>query len=111
MHFVRKFISLRMIVLLFWAIFALILTTQSDHLSVVHLMTSTIGVTDAGDAIGHGGLFGMLALLLYLVLSKWLSTFYALLPAMIVALLLGAGTEWAQTLVSDRDASIVDLLA
>src|SRR5260221_11811545 len=96
---------LRLIILLVWAIFALILTTQSDRVPLVHLMTSTIGSTDFGDSVGHAGLFGMLAGVAYLALSFRLSIRRALLLGMSFALAVGTSTELFQLLVADRATS------
>ncbi len=102
---------LRLILLLVWAVFALILTTQSDHVPLVHLMTSTIGSTDFGDSIGHAGLFGMLAGVTYFALSIRLTPRRALLMAMSLALAVGTSTEFYQLFVADRATSLSDLLA
>jgi hypothetical protein len=102
---------LRLIILLVWIVFALILTTQSDRVPLVHLMTSTIGSTDFGDSIGHAGLFGMLAGVAYLALSLHLTPRRALLLAMSLALVAGTSTELFQFLVADRATSLSDMLA
>jgi VanZ family protein len=105
------YIPLRLIVLIAWGIFAIILTTQSDRLPLVHLMTSTIGSTEAGDAIGHAGLFGVLTFVVYMALSIRLKQEWALLLAMGVVLALGCITEISQFGVLHRAPSISDLLA
>ncbi len=105
------FVPLRLIVLVVWGVFAIILTTQSDRLPLVHLMTSTIGSTEAGDAVGHAGLFGVLTSTVYVVLSIRLKREWALLLAMCSALVLGAVTEISQFGVWHRAPSISDLLA
>ena len=89
MKIAGKKLSLRLIVVLIWGVFALILTTQSDRVPLVHLMTTTIGSTEAGDAFGHAGLFAMLCLLLYVALSWRLPPYRALLIAMTIALVAG----------------------
>ncbi len=103
--------TLRLIMLLIWVIFTLILTTQSDRIPLVHLMTSTIGSTDLGDSIGHAGLFGMLACLSYLALSRLLPMRHALLLAITLALATGTSTELFQLFVTDRATSLSDMLA
>lgn len=105
------FTPLRLLVLGAWGVFALILTTQSDRVPLVHLMTRTIGSTDAGDAVGHAGLFGVLTFALYMVMAIKLKREWALPLAMGSALLLGLVTELAQIGVINRVASLSDLLA
>ena len=105
------YIPLRLIVLIAWGIFAIILTTQSDRLPIVHLMTSTIGSTEVGDAVGHAGLFGVLTFTVYMALSIRLKQEWALLLAMGVVLALGGITEISQFGVWHRAPSISDLLA
>jgi hypothetical protein len=102
---------LRLIILFIWAIFALILTTQSDRVPLVHLMTSTIGSTDFGDSVGHAGLFGMLVAVAYFALSLRLTPRRALLLAMSLALVAGTTTELFQLLVADRATSLSDMLS
>ncbi|MBN8618094.1 MAG: VanZ family protein [Anaerolineae bacterium] len=102
---------LRMIILISWLVLALVLTTQSGEVPLVHLMTTTIGSTEWGGALGHAGLFAVLTLALYLVLSLLIRTDYALVFAVLVGLVLGAATEAAQMLVADRAVTLVDLLA
>jgi hypothetical protein len=103
--------GLRLTLLLIWGIFALVLTTQSDRVPLVHLMTATIGSTDIGDSIGHAGLFGMLAAIVYLVLSLRLTTQPAILLAMVLALFIGTSTELYQLFVTDRATSLSDILS
>ena len=101
----------RIVVLAIWVFFALVLTTQTDHVPVVHLMASTIGSTDLGDALGHAGLFGMLAGVGYVTLATRLTPPRALLLAMIFALVVGTSTELFQIMVAGRSSSLSDMLA
>jgi hypothetical protein len=103
--------TMRFLILLVWALFAIMLTTQSDRIPLVHLMTSTIGSTDFGDSLGHAGLFGMLACVSYLALSLHFPIRPALLLAMTLALAAGTGTELFQRLVADRATSLSDMMA
>ncbi len=105
------FTPLRLLVLAAWGIFAIILTTQSDRVPLVHLMTRTIGSTEVGDALGHAGLFGVLTFALYMVMARKLKREWALPLAMGIALILGLVTEVAQIGVTNRVASVSDLLA
>ncbi len=105
------FVPLRLMVLLAWGILAIILTTQSDRLPLVHLMTSTIGSTEWGDALGHAGLFGVLTFAVYMVLSIPLKREWAIPLAMGVVLALGGLTELSQFGVLHRAPSVSDLLA
>ena len=105
------FAPLRLMVLLAWGLLAMILTTQSDRLPLVHLMTSTIGSTEFGDAFGHAGLFGVLTFVVYMTLAIRLKREWALPLAMIVVLSLGGLTELSQFGVLNRAPSISDLLA
>ena len=105
------FVPLRLMVLLVWGVLAIILTTQSDRVPLVHLMTSTIGSTEFGDAFGHAGLFGVLTFALYMALAIRLKRECALPLAMFVVLSLGGITELAQFGVLHRAPSISDLLA
>src|SRR5256885_1022419 len=105
------FVPLRLIVLLAWGVLAIILTTQSDRLPLVHLMTSTIGSTEWGDALGHAGLFGVLTFAVYLVMAIRLKREWALPLAMALVLALGGLTELSQFGVVNRAPSISDLLA
>ncbi|HEX2618637.1 MAG TPA: hypothetical protein VHL11_00785, partial [Phototrophicaceae bacterium] len=96
-HFhVDRTALIRITVLIVWGGFALILTTQSDSVPLVHLMTTTIGSTDTGAAIGHAGLFGALTAFGYLLLSLRLHPPYALLLAVILGLTLAVVTEIIQ---------------
>lgn len=104
-------IVLRVLVPLVWLIFALILTTQTDHIPVVQLMIATIGSTDVGDAIGHAGLFGLLAFAGYATFTIRLPRRRALLLAVALALVAGTATEFYQVFVAGRSASLSDLLA
>ncbi len=103
--------SFRAIVMLIWALFAITLTTQSDRIPVVHLMTTTIGSTEFGDVLGHAGLFGMFTAVAYFAFARWLPGLRALLLAMVLALFAGTTTELYQIVVADRSASLSDLLA
>lgn len=103
--------SFRLIVLLAWGVLAIILTTQSDKLPLVHLMTSTIGSTEVGDALGHAGLFGVLTFVLYMVFALRCKRERALVISMGIVLLLGGLTELGQFGVLHRAPSISDLLA
>jgi VanZ family protein len=105
------FVPLRIIVLAAWGILAIILTTQSDRLPMVHLMTSTIGSTELGDALGHAGLFGVLTFAVYMVMAVRLKREWALPLAMLVVLSLGGLTELSQFGVLNRAPSVSDLLA
>jgi VanZ family protein len=105
------FVRLRLIVLLAWGALAIILTTQSDRLPLVHLMTTTIGSTEFGDAFGHAGLFGVLTFVVYMVLALRLKREWALPLAMLSVLSLGGLTELSQFGVFQRSPSISDLLA
>ena len=105
------FVPLRVIVLVAWGVLAIILTTQSDRLPLVHLMTSTIGSTELGDAVGHAGLFGVLTFVVYMVMAIWLKREWALPLAMLVVLSLGGLTELSQFGVLNRAPSVSDLLA
>ena len=105
------FVPLRLMVLLVWGALAIILTTQSDRVPLVHLMTSTIGSTEFGDAFGHAGLFGVLTFALYMALAIRLKREWALPVAMFVVLSLGGITELSQFGVLHRAPSISDLLA
>lgn len=106
-----SFTPLRLLVLAAWGIFAIILTTQSDRVPLVYLMTRTIGSTEVGDALGHAGLFGVLTFALYRVMALKFKPEWALLLAMGIALSLGLVTELAQIGVASRVASLSDLLA
>lgn len=103
--------SLRAVVLVVWAVFAVILTTQTDRVPVVHLMIATIGSTDIGDAIGHAGLFGTLAFVCYAAFASRLPRRRALPMAMLLALAAGTATELYQLDVTGRSSSLSDLLA
>ena len=105
------FVPLRLLVLLVWGIFAIILTTQSDRLPLVHLMTSTIGSTELGDALGHAGLFGVLTFVVYMAFAIRFKQEWALLLAMGIVLALGGLTELSQFGVLHRAPSVSDLLA
>jgi VanZ family protein len=98
-------------VLVAWGTLAIVLTTQSDHLPIVHLMTSTLGSTEFGDAFGHAGLFGVLTFAVYIAMAIWLKREWALPLAMILVLSLGGLTELSQFGVLHRTPSISDLLA
>lgn len=101
----------RWLVMLAWGMFALILTTQSDRVPLVRLVSRTIGSTELGATIGHAALFGMLTLLLYLALAMRFRLTLALFGAMAVTLMIGASTEIFQRLVVSRTSSTADLLA
>ena len=105
------FVPLRLLVLTAWGILAIILTTQSDRLPLVHFMTGTVGSTEFGDTFGHAGLFGVLTFAVYMALAIWLKREWALPLAMVLALSLGAVTELSQFGVLHRAPSISDLLA
>ncbi|MBI1277329.1 MAG: hypothetical protein GC179_04295 [Anaerolineaceae bacterium] len=105
------FVPLRLLVLVAWGALAIILTTQSDRLPLVHLMTSTIGSTEFGDALGHAGLFGVLTFAVYMALAICLKREWALPLTMGIVLALGGLTELSQFGVWHRAPSISDLLA
>ncbi|MCC6893743.1 MAG: VanZ family protein [Anaerolineae bacterium] len=105
------FTPIRLLILLVWGVLAIVLTTQSDRVPLVRLMTRTIGSTDVGDAVGHAGLFGVLTFAIYMVLASKLKREWALPFAMLVTLVLGLVTELAQMGVISRVASLSDLLA
>ncbi|MCA0456328.1 MAG: VanZ family protein [Chloroflexi bacterium] len=105
------FTPIRLLILLVWGVLAIVLTTQSDRVPLVRLMTRTIGSTDVGDAVGHAGLFGVLTFAIYMVLAIKLKREWALPFAMLVTLVLGLVTELAQMGVISRVASLSDLLA
>jgi VanZ family protein len=104
-------LSLRALVLVTWAVFAVILTTQTDRVPVVRLMVVTIGSTAIGDALGHAGLFGTLAFVCYAALVIRLPQRRALPLAMLLALAAGTATECYQLGVAGRSSSLSDLLA
>lgn len=101
----------RIALVFIWAVFALILTTQSDHVPLVHLMTRTIGSTEIGATFGHAALFAMLTLVVYLALVIRLPRSLALLLAMLMVAALGPLTELAQSGLFGRTPSMTDLLA
>ena len=101
----------RIALMLAWGLFALVLTTQSDHVPLVHLMTSTIGSSEIGATVGHAVLFGMFAWVLDLSLAIWLPRSVALILAMLAVGLLGPLTEWLQAGLFGRTPSVTDLLA
>jgi VanZ family protein len=102
---------IRVLVLLAWGLFVVVLTTQTSRVPLVGLMTSTIGSTVLGATLGHAGLFGVLAGVGYLGLSLRLRRRYALLLAVVVSLLLGTITEFYQFTVAGRSPDLSDLLA
>ena len=105
------FVPLRLMALIAWGVLAIVLTTQSDRLPLVHLMTSTIGSTEFGDAFGHAGLFGVLTFAVYMVVAIRFKREWALPLAMLLVLSLGFLTELSQFGVLHRAPSISDLLA
>ncbi len=105
------FIPLRLMALSAWGVLVIVLTTQSDRLPLIHLMTSTIGSTGFGDAMGHSGLFGVLTFAVYVVMAIRLKQELALPLAMTVVLLLSGLTELSQFGVLHRAPSISDLPA
>ena len=105
------FVPLRLMALIAWGVLAIVLTTQSDRLPLVHLMTSTIGSTEFGDAFGHAGLFGVLTFAVYMVVAIRFKREWALPLAMALVLSLGGLTELSQFGVLHRAPSVSDLLA
>jgi hypothetical protein len=101
----------RTITLLAWVALALALTMLPNSVPFVGRVSRVLASTALGGAIGHAGLFGGAALLLYLALRIRLSRAWALGLAMSIALCLSTGTEVYQIVLADRDASLVDFLA
>lgn len=102
---------LKLLLLAVWSTLAIIVTTQSDQVPLVHLLTSSIGSTAVGAAVGHAGLFAVLTLAAYLVFSLLLRHNISLWLAMTLVLCLGLATELSQLTVPGRDMSLSDLLA
>lgn len=101
----------RLVILLVWGVFAIYLTTQSAGNPLIDFMASTIGSTEAGDLLGHAGLFAVLTLVGYLALSLRLNQRKAILIAMLVTLAIGTLTEAAQGSAIGRTVSSADLMA
>lgn len=101
----------RLLVLVIWGVFAIYLTTQSAGNPLIDFMASTIGSTEAGDLIGHAGLFAVLTAVGYLALSLKLKPRQAIVIAMVVTLAIGIITEIAQGNAIGRTVSAADLLA
>jgi hypothetical protein len=102
---------IRLSLLLAWGTFVVMMTTQSDQVSFVHLVIGIFGNSGFTSTIGHAGLFAILTSALYIVLAQQLTSTHALWLAMLIILLLATGTELSQIGVSGRDASLADLLA
>jgi hypothetical protein len=103
---------LKVALLMFWTIFVLVLTTQSQNdVPLVYFVGSTIGSTEYGAAFGHAGLFFMLTLMIFTALRLLFGVKIALATAMLIALILATGTEFYQLTLPDRSASLPDLLA
>jgi hypothetical protein len=103
--------ALHRFALLSWLSLALALTMLPKSVPLIDYVTDSFFGTTIGATIGHAGLFGMLGLLLYFVLQNRLSKSSALMVAVLVALVLGTGTEVYQVVLADRDAALTDLLA
>jgi hypothetical protein len=108
---IRQHVSLRLIVMLVWGAFAVVLTTQSARMPLIQLMRATIASTEVGATIGHVGLFAILTAVGCLGVARWLPGLHGLLVVMLLALVLSTATELYQLVLADRDASLADLLA
>lgn len=97
--------------MLVWALFVVIMTTQTDSVPLVHAMIAIFGRTEFGATVGHAGLFGLLTLAGYAALARRMPRRHALLMAMGLALTLGTATEFYQQVVDGRSSSLSDLLA
>jgi hypothetical protein len=102
---------LRPLIVFVWGLFALVLTTQTDQVPLVHLMVATIGSTEFGATLGHAGLFGILTAVAYLALTIRLPRRCALLLTVGLVLSLATVTELFQVQVTGRSSSLADLLA
>jgi VanZ family protein len=107
----RRYVNIRALMLVVWGVLALALTMLPNTVPFVGRVSRLIGSTPFGGAVGHAGLFGMLTLMLYLALRIRFSSVWALLLAVVAALLVSTGTEIYQVVLADRDASLVDMLA
>ena len=68
------------------------------------------GHPDASDAVGHAALYGMLTMVIYIVLQRWIGFTPAFWIAVGIGLLLGALTEISQQYTPGRAMVLSDLL-
>lgn len=103
----------RILISLLWLTWTIILCflmlSPSD--GTVKSLSGLFGGKEITDAIGHVILIGADCVLLYLLLSYFLSQAIAQRSAVIVTLILGIILESAQLWIPSRGASLIDILA
>ena len=87
------------------------MTTQSECMVVVKVMSAIFGRGELIQVVGHIGLFGILTGTSYGVLRLRLAKHRALILSMLICLLIGTITEVSQLFVADRSFASTDLLA
>ena len=105
----RRYVKITLFVI--WSLFVLIMTTQSERMVVVEVMSAIFGRGELIQVVGHIGLFSILTGTSYGVLRLRLARHRALILSMLICLLIGTITEVSQLFVADRSFASTDLLA
>jgi glycopeptide antibiotics resistance protein len=101
----------RAVILVIWLAFVMYLTTQPGSNRVIRSVRGVLPPNEWRDVIGHVGLMFILTGFFYLALAARLRWHWALLGAVIVALAIGTGTEYSQSVVRGRTFALSDLLS
>lgn len=102
---------LRIIALLVFGTFTIILTTQPTQLPLIYYTKALTGGTAFGAAVGHAGLFAVLTAVTYFTFALRLPLKAAIAWSMGIVLLCGTMTELFQLTVPSRGYDLADLLA
>lgn len=105
----RRYVKITLFVI--WSLFVLIMTTQSERMVVVEVMSAIFGRGELIQVVGHIGLFSILTGASYGVFKSRLGKHRALILSMPICLLIGTITEVSQLFVADRSFASTDLLA
>jgi hypothetical protein len=106
-----EFFPVRWLGMAAWGLFVLLLTTLPGNVPLVKVLAEFIGGTDSSAMVGHVSLFAILTLLTWRALTQWFDARYAVLMAIVAALLIGTSTEVFQWFVSERNATLADLFS
>jgi hypothetical protein len=101
--------AIRLSLLLFFSIAAIILTTLPGTTRLIHGLAELWGYSESTAAALHCGLFALLTLVWFRLAILWLPRPRAILVAAGVALAVGTTTEALQLIIPGRGATLLDL--
>lgn len=112
---IRRYLLLPLygLILLGWGMFVVVLTIAPGTTPWFSMLNNTFGQLELLllTTMTHALLFAILTVFMWRALSLWVGNHAGLLAAMLICLMAGTTTEFAQYFIIERSISLADLLA